>query len=214
MAALIVELDPLFLGGFALAAEVFAERLEKVGIADNDPYRFVRALYGRPFSDALAATLPAGVDGAHTERRLAATYTALLQLNAKGALAALKSFLQPLIKQGVRLAFVTHLRASIIEELLGDLVEEPIVVFDPAPLSVGLAPETLQAAIVALGLPVRHCYGLLACGASVRAAVRVGLRAAVVPDPIVAFEDCAGADMVGEELNKRFLTKLREKLAD
>ena len=44
MQALIIELDPLFLGGFALPAEVLADRLEKYGIADNDPYRFVRHL--------------------------------------------------------------------------------------------------------------------------------------------------------------------------
>ncbi len=212
MSALIVEFDPLFLGGFALPAEVLSERLEKYGIADNDPYRFVRQLYDKPFSSALAALLPESVDVAHVERRLAATYAALLQQAAQQALETVRATLRPFVKAGVRLALISRLRADILAELLGPLGDDIITLFDPVPLATGVPPEIFQSALVALGLPTRQCLGLLACGASVRASVRVGLRAAVVLDPMVAFENCAGADLVSETFSKPFVTKLKARL--
>ena len=212
MQALIIELDPLFLGGFALPAEVLAERLEKYGIADNDPYRFVRSIYAKPFTPALEKLLPENIDVAHVERRLAATYAALLQQNAQQALDALKQTLRPLAKQGVRFAVITRLRQSIVSELFASITDEPLAIFDPIPLATGLTPDTLQAAIIALGYSVRQCYGLFACGASVRSAVRIGLRAIAVPDPMVSFENCAGADLVADHLGKTLATKLVAKV--
>jgi beta-phosphoglucomutase-like phosphatase (HAD superfamily) len=212
MQALIIELDPLFLGGFALPAEVLAERLEKYGIADNDPYRFVRQIYGKPFSAALEKMLPDNVDQAHVERRLAATYAALLQQQAQQAIELLKPTLRPLAKQGVRFAVITRLRQSIVEELFTSITKEPLAVFDPIPLAVGLSPETLQAAVIALGYSVRQCVGLFACGASVRSAMRIGLRAVAVPDPMVSFENCAGADLVVDHLGKTLTNKLLAKV--
>lgn len=212
MQALIIELDPLFLGGFALPAEVLAERLEKYGIADNDPYRFVRSIYAKPFTPALEKLLPENIDVAHVERRLAATYAALLQQNAQQALDALKQTLRPLAKQGVRFAVITRLRQSIVSELFASITDEPLAIFDPIPLAIGLTPDTLQAAIIALGYSVRQCYGLFACGASVRSAVRIGLRAIAVPDPMVSFENCAGADLVADNLGKPLATKLVAKV--
>ncbi len=212
MAALIVEFDPLFLGGFALPAEVLSERLEKYGVMDDDPYRFVRQVYGKPFTPALKGLLPLSVDVAHVERRLAATYTALLQQSAQSAVATIRSTLRPFIKAGVRLVIITRLRPVIIEELLGNLGDDLITLFDPVPLATGLTPETLQAAIVALGLPTRQCLALLSCGASVRTSVQIGLRAVAVLDPLVAFENCAGADCVAEGFTKSFITKLKARL--
>jgi len=212
MPALIVELDPLFLGGFTLPAEVLSERLEKYGIPDDDPYRFVRKLYGKPFGSALRALLPKTVDAAHVERRLAATYAALLQLNALQAVDALKALLRPLAKAGVQIAAVTRLRPDIVRELLDKIVPDPVAVHDPVPLATGLTPDTCQAAIVALGLPVRHCLALVACDVSVRAALRVGLHAVAVPDPMVAFGNCAGADFVCDHLDKTLLARLKERL--
>jgi beta-phosphoglucomutase-like phosphatase (HAD superfamily) len=212
MQALIVELDPLFLGGFALPAEVLTERLEKYGIADNDPYRFVRKIYGKPFTAALEKLLPENVDVAHVERRLAAMYAALLQQNALGALDALKLVLRPLAKQGVRLVLITRLRQTIISELFEKITDDPIAIFDPTPLATGLTPEILQAAVIALGYSVRQCYGLFACGESVRSAVRIGLRAIAVPDPLVSFENCAGADLVVDHVGKTLATKLLAKV--
>ena len=213
MSALIVELDPLFLGGFALPAEVLSQRLEKYGIADADPYRFVRYAYGHTMADALKTLLPRNIDPLHVERRLAASYAAQLQLNAQQAQPALKSFFKPLAKLGIQIAVITRLRPSVIAELFEGIAPETIAVFDPAPLAVGIGLETFQAAVVALGTPVRHCTALLACGASVRSAVRVGLRAVAVPDPMVAFENCAGAALVADACDKKLLTKLKEKLA-
>ena len=46
----------------------------------------------------------------------------------------------------------------------------------------------------------------------VRAAIRVGLRAAAVPDPMVAFEGCTGADFVADTLTRHVVGKLRERL--
>lgn len=208
MQALIIELDPLFLGGFALPAEVLADRLEKYGIADNDPYRFVRHLYGKPFTAALEKLLPEAVDVAHVERRLAATYAALLQQHAQQAIDQMKPILRPLAKQGVRFAVVTRLRQSIVSELFAPITNEAIAVFDPVPLATGVTPETLQAAIIALGYSIRQCMCLVACGASVRSAMRIGLRSIVVPDPMVSFENCAGADLVVDHLGKTLATKL------
>ena len=208
MQALIIELDPLFLGGFALPAEVLADRLEKYGIADNDPYRFVRNLYGKPFTAALEKLLPEAVDVAHVERRLAATYAALLQQHAQQAIDQMKPILRPLAKQGVRFAVVTRLRQSIVSELFAPITNEAIAVFDPVPLATGVTPETLQAAIIALGYSIRQCMCLVACGASVRSAMRIGLRSIVVPDPMVSFENCAGADLVVDHLGKTLATKL------
>lgn len=210
--ALIVELDTLLLGGFALPAEVLSERLEKYGVPDNDPFRFVRRIYGKPFSPALAALLPAEVDAAHVERRLASTYVALLQQNAQQAKAIIRTLLRPLAKAGIRIAVITRLRADVIAELCEGIQGDVLPVFDPLPLAVGVNPETFQAAIVALGLPVRSCLALVTCGVSVRSAVRIGLRAVVVPDPMVAFENCAGADFTAERLNKTFFTKLKARL--
>lgn len=212
MPALVIEFDPLFLGGFALPAEVLSERLLKYGLPDDDPFRFVRRLYGKPSGDALRALLPASVDVAHVERRLAATYAALLQQNAQQAVRGVRAFLRPFAKQGIRLALVTRLRQPIVDELVEGVPGGALAVLDPQPLAVGLMPETLQAAIVALGLPVRQCFGLMACGASVRAALRVGLRAAAVPDPMVAFEGCAGADFVCDTFSRSLVSKLRAKL--
>ena len=208
MQALIIELDPLFLGGFALPAEVLADRLEKYGIADNDPYRFVRSLYGKPFTAALEKLLPESVDVAHVERRLAATYAALLQQHAQQAIDQMKPILRPLAKQGVRFAVITRLRQSIVSELFAPITNEAIAVFDPVPLATGVTPETLQAAIISLGYSIRQCMCLVACGASVRSAVRIGLRSIVVPDPMVSFENCAGADLVVDHLGKTLATKL------
>lgn len=212
MQALIIELDPLFLGGFALPAEVLAERLEKYGIADNDPYRFVRNIYGKPFTPALEKLLPENVDVAHVERRLAATYAALLQQNAQQSIDLLKQTLRPLAKQGVRFAIITRLRQAIVSELFASITDEPIAVFDPIPLATGLTPDTLQVAVIALGYSVRQCFGLFACGASVRSAVRIGLRAIAVPDPMVSFENCAGADLVADHLGKTLTNKLLAKV--
>ena len=208
MQALIIELDPLFLGGFALPSEVLADRLEKYGIADNDPYRFVRSLYGKPFTAALEKLLPESVDVAHVERRLAATYAALLQQHAQQAIDQMKPILRPLAKQGVRFAVITRLRQSIVSELFAPITNEAIAVFDPVPLATGVTPETLQAAIISLGYSIRQCMCLVACGASVRSAVRIGLRSIVVPDPMVSFENCAGADLVADHLGKTLATKL------
>jgi beta-phosphoglucomutase-like phosphatase (HAD superfamily) len=212
MQALIIELDPLFLGGLALPAEVLAERLEKYGIADNDPYRFVRNIYGKPFTPALEKLLPENIDVAHVERRLAATYAALLQQNAQQSIDLLKQTLRPLAKQGVRFAIITRLRQAIVSELFASITDEPIAVFDPIPLATGLTPDTLQAAVIALGYSVRQCFGLFACGASVRSAVRIGLRAIAVPDPMVSFENCAGADLVADHLGKTLTNKLLAKV--
>lgn len=212
MQALIIELDPLFLGGFALPAEVLAERLEKYGIADNDPYRFVRNIYGKPFTPAIEKLLPTSVDIAHVERRLSATYAALLQQNAQQAIDMLKQTLRPLAKQGVRFAVITRLRQNIISELFAPITDEALAIFDPIPLATGLTPETLQAAVITLGYSVRQCFGLFACGASVRSAVRIGLRAVAVPDPMVSFENCAGADLVVDHLGKTLTTKLLAKV--
>ena len=208
MQALIIELDPLFLGGFALPSEVLADRLEKYGIADNDPYRFVRSLYGKPFTAALEKLLPESVDVAHVERRLAATYAALLQQHAQQAIDQMKPILRPLAKQGVRFAVITRLRQSIVSELFAPITNEAIAVFDSVPLATGVTPETLQAAIISLGYSIRQCMCLVACGASVRSAVRIGLRSIVVPDPMVSFENCAGADLVVDHLGKTLATKL------
>ncbi len=212
MPACVVEFDPLFLGGFALPAEVLSERLEKYGVADNDPYRFVRQLYGRPFSSALASLLPPDIDVAHVERRLAATYGALLQQTAQQAIQMIQSTLKSFAKSKVSLAIITRLRTDIVEELLSDVTDDVVVIPDPVPLATGLKAETLQAALVALGLPTRQCLSLLVCGASVRASVQIGLRAAVVLDPMVAFENCAGADLIAERFTKTFMTKLKTRL--
>lgn len=84
-----------------------------------------------------------------------------------------------------------------------------LAIFDPSPLAVGLAPETLQAAVVALAVPIRDCRALVACGVSVRSAVRIGLRTTIVPSEMVAFENCAGADWMAERLDRAFLRRLK-----
>ncbi len=212
MSALILELDPLFLGGFVLPAEVLSERLEKYGIPDDDPYRFVRRVYDHPFGEALRELLPETIDPMHVERRLAATYAALLQQNAIAAQACLRTVIRPLAKRGVRIAAITRLRPDVVVELFTGIADAPVAIFDPAPLAIGLAPEIFQAALVTLGVPVREALALLACGASVRAALRVGLRAVVVPDPMVAFASCAGADLVADMLDKSLAKKLCDRL--
>jgi hypothetical protein len=120
--------------------------------------------------------------------------------------------LRPLAKQGVRFAVITRLRQGIVEELFASITKEPLAIFDPIPLAVGLSPETLQAAVIALGYSVRQCVGLFACGASVRSAMRIGLRAVAVPDPMVSFENCAGADLVVDHLGKTLTNKLLAKV--
>ena len=210
--ALVVELDPLLLDGFALSAETLDERLKKYGLAAGDPYRFVRQVYGKPFGEALAALLPATLDQAHVERRLAATYSALLQQRAQQVQATIRAIFRPLAAAGVRVAVVTRLRADIVAELTAGLPGEVLSIFDPSPLAVGLAPETLQAAVVALAVPRRDCRALVACGVSMRSAVRIGLRSAIVPSEMVAFEQCAGADWMAERLDRAFLRRLKAYL--
>lgn len=211
-AALVVELDPLLLGGFALSDEVLTERLKKYGVVDDDPFRFARRIYGQPFAEALGALVPKGVDQAHVERRLTATYTALLQQHAQQSRAAIRAMLRPLAKAGIRLAAITHLRADIVSELCEGIPGEVLPILDPTPVSVGLSHAMLQSAIVALGMPVRQCFALTACGVSVRAALRVGLRAAIIPDPMVAFENCAGADFIADKPDRAFWTRLKARL--
>ena len=207
--ALIVELDPLLLDGFALSAETLDERLKKYGLPAGDPYRFVRQIYGKPFSEALAALLPTTLDQAHVERRLAATYSALLQQRAQQVQTTIRTMFRPLAAAGVRVAVITRLRADIVAELAVGLPGEVLAIFDPSPLAVGLAPETLQAAVVALAVPIRDCRALVACGVSVRSAVRIGLRTTIVPSKMVAFENCAGADWMAERLDRAFLRRLK-----
>ncbi len=211
LSVLIVELDPLVLGGFALPAEVLAERLEKYGVTNGGPFQYVKTIYGKPFGPALRALLPAAINVAHVERRLAATYAALLQQQAQEAMPTIRAMLRPLMRAGIRIAVITRLRPDIVTELCAGIRGEIIPVFDPLPLAAGVAPETIQSALVALGAPTRDCLGLLACGVSVRAAVQVGLRAIVVPDPMVAFENCAGADFTAERLDKRLLSNLKTR---
>ncbi|MDO4528305.1 MAG: hypothetical protein Q4C03_05935 [bacterium] len=210
--ALIVEFDPLFLGGFALSAEILSERLEKYGIPDSDPYRFVRKFYGKPFSKSLEEMLPKSVDAAHVERRLAATYTALLQQNAQLFVPSIRNIFKSLVNDETRFAIITRLRSDIIDEIFEPTNANITTIFDPQPLAVGIQPETIQNAIVALGLPIRHALGFFACGSSVRASLRVGLRAVAVPDPMVAFENCAGAAFVSDQITKTFVNKLQTAL--
>lgn len=210
--ALIVELDPLFLGGFALSAEILSERLEKYGIQDSDPYRFVRKFYGKPFSQALLEILPKSVDAAHVERRLAATYTALLQQNAQLFISSIRNIFKRFANEETRFAIITRLRPDIVDEIFAPLKVNVTTIFDPQPLAVGLQAETIQNALVALGIPIRYSLGLFACGASVRSSLRVGLRAAAVPDPMVAFENCAGAAFVADQITKTLITKLQTAL--
>lgn len=212
MPALIVELDTLFLGGFALSAEVLADRLAKYGIRDNDPNRFVRSFYGRPLGPTLRKILPDNVDSAHVERRLAATYTALLQQNALAAKPQIRQLLRPLANAGIRLGLITHLRRDTVQELFEDIADDIAVTPDFSPVSVGVSDASLQAAVVELNTPVRHALALVACGASVRTAIQIGLRTAVVPDPMTAFEDCAGALFVCDHVGRTLQTKLRAKL--
>lgn len=210
--ALIVEFDSLFLGGFALSAEILSERLEKYGIPDSDPYRFVRKFYGKHFSKALAEMLPKSVDAAHVERRLAATYTALLQQNAQQFVPSIRKIFKTIAASKARIAIITRLRSDIIDEIFDAMNLSIQTIPDLQPLAVGVQSETIQAALVALGVPVRQGLGLFACGASVRASLRVGLRAVAVPDPMVAFENCAGAAFVSDQITKTFLTKLNTTL--
>lgn len=205
MHALIIELDTLFLGGFALSNEVLAERLEKYGIPDNDPYRFVRKFYNRPLSTTLTEILPKTVDAAHVERRLAATYTALIQQYAQHAVETIRAELKAPAEAGVRLGIISHLRQDIISEIFDPISKSVISVLDPTPISIGLPSEPFQAALVSLGVPTKNCLGLVASGVSVRSAMRIGLRTIAVPDPVIAFENCAGAlrviDHLGEEVH-------------
>lgn len=205
MHALIVELDPLFLGGFALANEILSERLEKYGISDDDPHRFVRRFYNHPLHDTLSALLPKTVEAAHVERRLAATYTAVIQQTAQQAVETIRSAFEAPAKAGVRFGIISHLRADIIEEIFEPITRSVIAILDPTPISLGLPPETFQSALVSLGVPTRNCLGLVASGVSVRSAIRIGLRTVAVPDPLIAFENCAGAlrviDHLGDEVN-------------
>lgn len=205
MHALIVELDPLFLGGFALSNEILSERLEKYGIPDNDPRRFVRRFYNRPLTEALTALLPKTVDEAHVERRLTATYTAVIQQTAQQAVETIRSTFNAPAKAGVRLGIISHLRPDIISEIFDPISASVISVLDPTPISLGLTADTFQSALVSLGVPTRHCLGLVASGVSVRSAIRIGLRTVAVPDPMIAFENCAGAlrviDHLGDEVN-------------
>lgn len=208
MQALIIELDPLYLGGFALPAEVLAERLEKYGVVDNDPYRYVRHFYGKDFTTALKSCLPKGIDVAHVERRLAATYTALLQQNAQQVSALLKQTLRPLANKGVRFAVITRLSYATVHELFAPITDEVQLVSPLSPLAIGLQSDLLQTAITALGFSIRQCFGFFACGASVRSAVNIGLRSIAVPDPMVAFESYAGADLVADHLGKTLTKKM------
>lgn len=209
MQALIIELDPLLLGGFSLAAEVLDDRLEKYGIAGNDPYRFLRNIYGKPFTGALETLLPGTIDVAHVERRLAATYIALLQQNAQQAMGVLQTVLRPIARKNVRFAVVTRLNQDIVSELFESVTSlDTYAVLDSVPLANGLTSGTIQAAITTLGYSVRQCYGLFACAVSVRAALRIGLRAIAVPDPMVSFESCAGADFVVNHFNEELTEKL------
>lgn len=146
------------------------------------------------------------------ERRLAATYSALLQQRAQQVQTTIRAMFRPLAAAGVRVAVVTRLRPDIVAELAAGLPGEVLSIFDPSPLAVGLAPETLQAAVVALAVPIRDCRALVACGVSVRSAVRIGLRSAIVPSEMVAFEQCAGADWMAERLDRAFLRRLKAYL--
>ncbi len=212
MSAIIAELDTLFLGGFALSSEVLASRLEKYGIPDNAPNRFLRYFYGKPTTTALTDVLPAEVDVAHVERRLAATYAALLQQNALAALPAIKQLFRPLVKSGIQIAVITHLRPATIQELFDGICDEVHTILDSAPLSIGIQPVAWQQALNQLNAPVRHTLALVSCGASVRSAIRIGLKAAVILDPITAFDSLTGADLVTESITKTFLTKLKTRL--
>ncbi len=212
MSALVVEFDVLFLGGFSLVAEVLSERLTRYGLPDNDPYRFVRQVYGKSLTTALTSMLPESVDIAHVERRLAATYAALLQQSAQASIDDLRAAFKPFIRAGHRIALITRLRPAIIEELFGKDASAIETISDTAPLAIGLTPDTLQAALVTLGLPSRQCLALLACGASVRSALRIGLRAMAVVDPMVSFENCAGADGIADTYDKSFVTKVKARL--
>ncbi len=212
LAALVIEFDVLFLGGFAVASEVLAERLAKYGVADDDPYRFVRQVYGKPLTAALTALLPPSVDVAHVERRLAATYSAVLQQSAQEAISRIRSTLKPFLRAGHRIALITRLRPAIIEELFEKESAAIEIIADTAPLAAGVTPEVLQSALVALGTPSRLCLALLSCGASVRSAMRIGLRAMAIIDPMVSFENCAGADGISDTFDKAFTAKVKARL--
>lgn len=205
MHALIVELDTLFLGGFALSNEILSERLEKYGISDNDPHRFVRRFYNHPLTETLTTLLPKTVDEAHVERRLTATYTAVIQQTAQQAVETIRATFEAPAKAGVRFGVISHLRPDIIDEIFEPITRAAIAVLDPTPISLGLPSETFQSALVSLGVPTRNCLGLVASGVSVRSAMRIGLRTVAVPDPLIAFENCAGAlrviDTLGDDVN-------------
>ncbi len=213
MKAILVAIDTVFLGGFALSSEVLADRLMKYGLQDNDPHCFVRSFYGKNVTTGLKQLLPEQVDVAHVERRLATTYSALLQQNALAAQPLIRQVLRPLAKMGVKIGVVSHLRPETITELFDGIAEDVFAVFDALPISVGIPPSVWQQLIVRSGYPVRQCMALVSCGVSVRTALQVGLQSVLVPDPMTAFDSSTGASLVAETMNKTFITKLKARFS-
>ena len=210
--SLIVDFDPLFLGGFALPAELLADRLAKYGISDTDPYMYVRRFYGHSFAQALAERLPDSIDLAHVERRLATTYGALLQQQAQEHYAEIRRIFGSWANLGISFCLVTRLRQATVDELFEGLGTQVFSVPDPTPLACGLSKETLQIALVTSGSPVRNTLCLGSGGITVAASVRVGLSVIAIPDPMVVFENCTGADIVVDDLGEDALNRITARL--
>ncbi len=201
---IVIEADAVLFNSLETAAAAMSEKLEKVGIK-ADAFTFLRTVFGSSFKKGFETLEPA-YDKRDIMHELAAeakaAWLAGLQQNASMG-DAFTAFTRAAFAENLQIVLLTRLHPDVLEELFAPIAAEGslLVVADSGETIGAVTPDNWRKALSRANLAPQNAVGLCASGSSMRGALTVGMHSVVILDPLVAFEDCGGSDLMAESLS-------------
>lgn len=211
-----IEVDNLVFSGLEVIRDVFVAKCKALGIADADGFTFLRKAYGKTFSEALQSVLPADYDEALREDaagELKAAVAAQLQQKAKLS-DSFVHFVKELLADKFSVVVSTRLALPAADELFEAFTSNPnfSIAADTSDVVAALPYEVWRRSVQRVGLSPRNTVGVCAGGNAMRGALCAGMHVVVCLDPMVSYEDCSGADLLTQKLDKALIGKMKQAL--
>lgn len=209
---IVIEADAVLFGSLKTAAAAMSEKLEKVGIK-ADEFTFLRTVFGSSFKKGFETVEPA-FDKRDIMHELAAeakaAWLAGLQQNASVS-DAFTAFARAAFAEGLEVVLLTRLHPDVLEELFAPLAAEGSlhVVADSGDCTGVVCPDAWRKALARGNIAPQNAAALCASGSSLRGALTVGMHGIVIIDPLAAFEDCGGANIVTETLDPALIGNIK-----